>query len=300
MEKIKIVFLGTGSAIPTLSRNHNSVHFNYKNKSFLVDCGEGTQRQIRKAKLNLCKITDILITHFHGDHILGLPGLLHTMSKSGYNKELSIYCPKNSAKTIKNFLDLTQVHDIKYKIKEVEGKFIDNKDFSITSSSLDHDVSCNGYLFEEKDKLRIDKKKLLKYKIKGPEIGKLAAGKNIKFEGKLINYKNLTYLEKGKKISFVFDTKICSNIDKLIKNSDLAVMEGVFLGSTKEGKEISKKYKHLTIEDSAMLSKKNKVKELIISHISQRYEYKEKLLLTEAKKIFKNVKIANDFMTVNL
>lgn len=300
MEKIKIVFLGTGSAIPTLSRNHNSIYFKYKDKNFLVDCGEGTQRQIRKAKLNLCKITDILITHFHGDHILGLPGLLHTMSKSGYNKELLIYCPKNSAKTIKNFLDLTRVHDIKYKIKEVEGKFINNRNFSITSFILDHDVSCNGYLFEEKNKLRIDKKKLSKYNIKGPEIGKLVNGKNITMNGKLINYKNLTYTEKGKKISFIFDTKICKNIDKLIKDSDLAVMEGVFLGSTKEGKEMSKKYKHLTVEDSAMLSKKNKVKELIITHISQRYEFKDNLLLKEAKKIFKNVKIANDFMIVNL
>lgn len=300
MQQMKITFLGTGSAIPTLSRNHNSIHFKYKDRDFLVDCGEGTQRQMRKAKLNLCKITDILITHFHGDHILGLPGLLHTMSKSGYNKELLIYCPKNSAKIIKNFLDLTQVHGINYKIKEVEGKFIDNKYFSITSLGLDHDVSCNGYLFEEKDKLRIDKKKLSKYNIKGSEIGKLTSGKNVNVNGKLINYKDLTYNEKGKKISFIFDTKICKNIDKLIKNSDLAVMEGVFLGSTKEGKEMSKKYKHLTIEESAMLSKKNKVKELIITHISQRYEYKENLLLNEAKKIFKNVKIANDFMIINI
>jgi len=90
MENIKIVFLGTGSAIPTLSRNHNSIYFRYKERNFLVDCGEGTQRQMRKAKLNLCKITDILITHVHGDHIFGLPGLLHTMSKSEYNKKLAI------------------------------------------------------------------------------------------------------------------------------------------------------------------------------------------------------------------
>ena len=300
MDLINVIFLGTGSAIPTLSRNHNAIIFNYKNRNFLVYCGEGTQRQIRKAKLNMCKITDILITHIHGDHIFGLPGLLHTMSKSGYNRELMIYCPKGSGKKIKEFLDITRVHDIDYKIKEVRGKFIDNPYFSISSLALDHDVACNGYIFEEKDRLRINKKKLSKHNIKGKEVGNLIRGKNVKVDGKLIKYKDLTFLEKGRKISFVFDTKYCSNVDKLIKNSDLAIMEGVFLGSTSVGKEMSKRYKHLTLEESVKAGKKGKVKELIISHISQRYEFKEKFLLKEAKKIYKNVRIASDLMKVTI
>jgi ribonuclease Z len=246
----------------------------------------------------MCKISDILITHTHGDHILGLPGLLHTMSKSDYKKQLNIYCPKSAGNIIKKFLKLTGVHDIDYKVIEVSGKFIETDFFSISSLPLKHDISCNGYLFQEKDRLRIDKKKLSKYKIKGEEIGKLVRGKNILLNGKTINYKDLTYLENGRKISFVFDTEICDNINKLIVNSDLAVMEGVFLNSDRGGAD--KKYKHLTIEDTANLCKKNKVKELLISHISQRYEFKENILLKEAKKIFKNVKIANDFMVVNL
>jgi len=300
MEAIDITFLGTGSAIPTISRNHNSIYFKYKERNFLVDCGEGTQRQIRKAKLNVCKITDILITHFHGDHILGLPGLMHTMAKSGYKKELMIYCPKNSGKIIKKYLDITGVYEIKYKINEVSGKFIDNKYFSISALALEHDVVCNGYRFEEKDRLRINKKKLSKLKIAGREIGKLTLGKNVKINGKIINYKNITSLEKGRKVSFVFDTKPCNNVAKLVKGVDLAVMEGVFLGSTTQGKEMAKRYKHLTIEDAANAGKKGEVGELIMSHISQRYEFKEKFLLKEAKKIFKKVRIASDFMKVSL
>lgn len=300
MENIKIVFLGTGSAIPTLSRNHNSIYFRYKERNFLVDCGEGTQRQMRKAKLNLCKITDILITHVHGDHIFGLPGLLHTMSKSEYNKKLAIYCPKNSGKIIKKFLESAGVHEIELNIKEVIGKFIENKNFSISSLELEHDVPCNGYIFEEKDKLRINKKKLLKYNIKGEDIAKIAEGNNIYLNNKKIRYNELTYKEKGRKISFVFDTKICSNVGKLVKDSDLAIVEGVFLGSEEEGKKMSEKYKHLTLEDAAKLCKKNKVKKLIISHISQRYEFKEKLLLKELKKHFKNSDIATDFMTIEI
>lgn len=300
MENIQIVFLGTGSAIPTINRNHNSIYLKYRDRSFLIDCGEGTQRQLRKAKLNICRISDILITHTHGDHVLGLPGLLHTMSKSGYNKQLNIYCPKCSGNVIKKFLKLTGVHDINYKIIEVRGKFIENSFFSISSMPLKHDVICNGYFFQEKDKLRINKEELSKYKISGEEIGKLASGENIFLNGKIINYKTLTYMEKGRKISFIFDTEVCSNINNLIKNSDLAIMEGVFLDSDRESVDNLKKYKHLTVEDTAKLSKKNKVKELIISHISQRYEFKENILLEKAKKIFKNVKIAKDFMAVNL
>ena len=300
MESIDIVFLGTGSMIPTVSRNHNSIYFKYKDRNFLVDCGEGTRRQIRKAKLNMCKITDILITHFHGDHILGLPGLLLSMGKGGYSGELTIYCPKGVGKLIKKFFDLTNVHGVKYKIKEVSGKFIDNPYFSVSALALDHDVACSGYMFEEKDRLRIDKKKLSRYKVAGKEIGKLTMGKNIKINGKTVKYKDVTFLEKGRKLSFVFDTKPCKNVDKLIKGSDVAVMEGVFLGSTDQGNEMAKRYKHLTIEDAARAGKKGKVKELIITHISQRYEFKEKFLLKEAKRIFKRVRIARDLMKLEL
>lgn len=300
METINIVFLGTGSMIPTVSRNHNAVYIKYKERNFLLDCGEGTQRQIRKAGLNACKITDILITHIHGDHILGLPGLLHTMSKSSYEKELMIYCPKGAASVLKKFLNITGVYDIKYKIKEVGGKFIDNPYFSISGLALDHDVPCLGYMFEEKDRLRVNKKKLAKLKIAGREVGKLTMGKNIKVNGKTVRYRDMTNVEKGRKVSFVFDTKPCKNVDKLAKGSDLTVMEGVFLESTTQGKEMAKKYKHMTIEAASKAAKKGKVGQLIISHISQRHEFKEKFLLKEAKKVFKKVKIAKDLMKVKL
>ena len=95
-EKIKLTFLGTGSAIPTARRNHPATLLQYKDENILVDCGEGTQRQFRKAKLNPCKITRILISHWHGDHVLGLPGLLQTLNLNGYNGKLVLYGPKGS------------------------------------------------------------------------------------------------------------------------------------------------------------------------------------------------------------
>ena len=191
---------------------------------------------------------------------------------------------------------------IKIEVKEVKGKFLKTKDFEITALPLDHDAPCNGYLFEEKDKLRIDKEKLKKIKIsaRSPELAKLTMGKNIKVNGKTINYQSLTYKQKGKKISFVLDTKICANAKKLVKNSDLAVMESTFLEESEKGAQLAKEYKHLTAKQAAQIAKQGKAKQLVLTHLSQRYENKEDLLLNEAKKVFPNTTIAEDFTRIEI
>ena len=101
---IKLTFLGTADQIPSADRNHTAILLTYEGENMLVDCGEGTQRQFRKAGLNPCKITKILITHWHGDHVLGLPGLLSTLSLSGYNKKLYIYGPKGTKEYVREML----------------------------------------------------------------------------------------------------------------------------------------------------------------------------------------------------
>ena len=106
---IKLTFLGTSDSIPTEERNHTSILLTYEGENILIDCGEGTQRQIRKAKLNPCKITRILITHWHGDHVLGIPGLLQTLSMSGYNKTLYIYGPEGTKKFMKELLKISHL-----------------------------------------------------------------------------------------------------------------------------------------------------------------------------------------------
>ncbi|MEA3414122.1 MAG: MBL fold metallo-hydrolase, partial [Nanoarchaeota archaeon] len=117
---VKIIFLGTADSIPSKNRNHISVLLNYEGENILFDCGEGTQRQFRKAGLNPCKITKILISHWHGDHILGLPGLLSTLALSGYNKELQIYGPKGIKEKINSMLVLFNFkRDYKIIVKEI-------------------------------------------------------------------------------------------------------------------------------------------------------------------------------------
>ncbi|MEM0465474.1 MAG: ribonuclease Z [Candidatus Pacearchaeota archaeon] len=301
--KITINILGTSSAIPTKTRNHISNLINYKDENILIDCGEGTQRQFRKANLNPCKITRLLITHFHGDHIFGLQGLFQTLALNDYRKTLYIYGPKGTNNFIKKtFSTYINTKRINYKIEEVNGTFFENKDFKLSAISLEHDAPTNGYAFIEKDKIRIDKEKLKKLNLnkRNPELAKLAKGKDIIIDGKKIKAKELIYLQKGKKISFIFDTRLCKNAKKLAKDSDLAIIEASFLHESENGNELAKEYKHLTAKQAAEIAKLNNVKKLVLTHISQRYENKENLLLEEAKRIFQNTIIAEDLMKIEV
>ncbi|MDP2926432.1 MAG: ribonuclease Z [Nanoarchaeota archaeon] len=300
--KINITFLGTASAIPTKTRNHTSILLNYKDENILIDCGEASQRQIRIAKINPCSITRILITHFHGDHVFGLPGLFQTLGLNNYQKKLYIYGPKGIKEFIDNiFKYFITTKKIEYEAIEAHDKFFENKDFELHSIPLDHGCRCQGYIFKEKDKLRINKDKFKKLKIPNtPEITKILKGKSIKINNKIIKPKDLLYKEKGKKISFIFDTRMTESIKKLAKDSDLSIIDSTFLSGSDKGEEKAFEYYHMTSEQAGKIAKQNKVKELILTHFSQRYEHKEKSILDEAKKIFPNTRLAHDFMRIEV
>ncbi|MCL5018619.1 MAG: ribonuclease Z [Candidatus Pacearchaeota archaeon] len=289
---IKLTFLGTSDAIPTAERNHTSILLNYKEENILVDCGEGTQRQFRKAKLNPNKVTRILITHWHGDHVLGIPGILQTLSFSEYNKTLYIYGPLGTKEFMRNLFKTFVFHkNFKIEVEEVSGKFFETDDFYIEAEKMRHGIPCNAYNFVKKGNLRIDKKKLAKTKIQGPILKKLKDGKDIVYQGKKYLAKNLTYTEDGKKVSFVFDTSFNERIVPFVKNSDLLICESTF-GTEMEDR--AEEYKHLTSKQTAEIAKKSNSKKLILTHISQRYSKNPKKILDSAKKIFKNSHLVKD------
>ena len=308
-EKIKLTFLGTGSAIPTARRNHPAMYLQYKNENILIDCGEGTQRQFRKAKLSPCKINKILITHWHGDHVLGLPGLIQTLDLSNCEGELIIYGPKGSKENFKNLLaphlgfywEVSRVNGNKLNIvvKEIdEGKVFETEDFIIDSKKVEHGCPALAYSFTVKEKKRLDKEKLKKLKIpNSPLLGELAKGKIVEIKGKKIDGKRLIYTESAKKITFVMDTKMNDNAIEISKNSDLLVCESTY---SKEEKEIAEKHGHLTSIQSATIAKKAKVKKLILTHLSQRYDEIPKVIVNEAKEIFQNVSSVEDLDKVEI
>ena len=294
MVMVKITFLGTSDQIPSLRRNHFSALLNYNEENILVDCGEGTQRQIRRANLNPCKITRILITHWHGDHILGLPGLLSTLAVSGYNKKLFIYGPKGISKNIFDMLKLFNFHrEYELEVKEVSGKFFDNGDFCLEAQEMKHGIPCNAYSFTKKGQLRIDKDKLKKSGLpEGPLLSKIKEGKDVSYEGKKYKAKDLTYKEEDLKISFVLDTVKNPKIVSFVKNSNLFVSESTFLN---ELEDQAKEHFHMTAGQVGEIAKKAEVKKLALVHLSQRYEADTSFILNEAKKAFgKEVLIPKD------
>ena len=297
--KIKITFLGTADAIPSVKRNHTSILLNYNEENILIDCGEGTQRQFRKARMNPCKVTRILLTHWHGDHVLGLPGLLQTLALSGYNKTLFIYGPVGTKKFMAELVK-TFVYQGNYpiEVKEVDGKVFDAIDFEIKSKKVYHGTPCNAYSFSEKDKFRIDKDKLKKSKLPfGPLLKKLKEGKDVVYEGKKYLAKNLTYKEVGKKVSIVMDTKFDKSIINFVSDSDILISESTF---SSEEEVRAKEYKHMTAGQAGEIAKKSKSKKLFLTHLSQRYEMEPKKILDEAKKVFSNTHLAKDLDVVEI
>jgi ribonuclease Z len=296
---VEITFLGTSCMQPTKERNHPSFLLRFNEENILFDCGEGTQRQLRIAGLKPAKITRLLISHWHGDHVFGIPGLMSSMGADQFAKKLYIYGPKGSKKYLENMLKGFAAKDIiEYEIKEVEkGVFFENDDFCLEAQPLKHSADCIGFAFLEKDRLRINTVKAEKLGLKeGPILGKLQKGESVTFNGKKIKPSDVAYEVKGKKISYIADTLPCTGANKLAKEADVLVSEGTHLDELREKTE---KYMHLTIKDAALIASQNNAKKLVITHLSQRYKSTAEVI-EEARQYFDETVIAEDFMKIKV
>lgn len=299
---MEIIFLGTSCMVPTKERNHTATLLSYKSENILFDCGENTQRQLKVYGISPTKITKILITHWHSDHVLGLPGLIQTLSANSYNKVLEIYGPIGTKNFFNKILStyILRGEEIKIKITEIKknGIFFENKDYSLNAVKLKHNAHpCLAYSFIEKDTRKINTAYTKKFGlVRHPLLGKLQKGKNITYKGKKIKAEKATFLKKGKKITLILDTLLCDSCFEIAKNSDLLICEATYLEKLKDK---AKEYKHLTAKQAASIAKKSNVKKLILTHFSPRYKNTADLK-KEAQKIFKNVICAKDFTKIKV
>ena len=296
---MQLIFLGTSSMVPTKERNHTSLYLNVNGEGILFDCGEGTQRQIKIAGIKPSSIKKLFISHWHGDHVLGIPGLIETLGHNEYKETLEVYGPKGTEKNIKSMLSFfSTISKIKYNVTEMENEnTVKCKEYEIKSYLLDHIVPCLGYTFTESDKLRIKKEFLKENKIpEGPHLKKLQSGKDFDWEGKKIKVSEATTKIKGKSLGFIFDTKLTDNCYQIAENKDILVSESTFSNKYKENAE---KFKHLTSVQAGIIAKESNVKKLYLTHFSQRFK-ETKEILREAKKEFSNTVISEDFMKVNI
>ena len=294
---IRLTILGCHSATPRAKAYPTSQYLEINNHHFLIDCGEGTQRQMRKYKVGFSKINHIFISHLHGDHFFGLIGLISTLGLLGRERELHIFGPKDIKKMTLMQLKITQSH-AKFPIQfhELSSKesevILDDDKVTVKTIPLKHRIYTNGYLFIEKEKpknLHIDNIKNY------PEIDRadylnIKAGKDIVLpSGEVVPNSELT-LPPKKTLRFAFcsDTAYKPNIVPLLRNVDLLYHEATFLD---DRKDLAKKTMHATTKQAATIAKDANVKRLILGHYSGRYknisEFKE-----EAQSVFTNTHLA--------
>ena len=296
---MEIIFLGTSCMVPTKERNHVGVLLKYKNQGILFDCGEGIQRQIKIAGLKLTAVTKILISHWHGDHVLGLPGLISSLGASEYSGMLEIYGPKGTKQRLNKLFDaLAFDNRVEMKIEEIKpGKFFENKEFELHAYKLDHKIETLGYSFVEKDAYKIIMSKAKKLGIKeGPLVGKLKRGETVTANGKKVKPEDVSKVEEGKKIAIIADTLFCRGCLDAAKNADILISEACYCSDLKEKAE---NYKHLTSQEAAQIASRSGAEKLVLTHFSARYKDTSDIL-KEAKEIFQNVVCAEDFMKIKI
>ncbi|EKY8304822.1 ribonuclease Z [Listeria monocytogenes] len=298
---MELVFLGTGAGVPSRGRNVTSIALsmlNERNVIWLFDCGEATQHQIMRSQIKLSKLEKIFITHLHGDHIFGLPGLLSSRSFQGGESDLTIYGPVGITEYVETSLRLSGTR-LTYKIifNEIEpGLIFEDKMFSITVDELDHGLRSFGYRIVEKDKPgALNADKLIDDGVEpGPIFQKIKKGETVTLaDGSVINGKDyIDEPQKGKIISIFGDTKATASELELALNADVLVHEATFEG---DKEKLAGEYMHSTTLQAASLAKKANVKKLILTHISSRYDRDaSKELLIEAQSVFENTEIAYD------
>lgn len=298
MDKFDIHILGCGSALPTMRHNPSSQIIDIRDKLFMVDCGEGTQLQLRKSRLRFGRLNHIFISHMHGDHCFGLIGLISTLALLGRNGDLTIHAVADMETILRPQLDYF-CRELPFEVivkpfdPSVSEIIYEDRSVSVKTIPLNHRIPCAGFLFREKEKERHLISDMIKfYNIPVKELANIKKGANfITEEGKVIPNKNLTRpADAVRSYAYCSDTAYDEKIVPIIKDVDLLYHESTFSHADKVR---AKNTGHSTAVDAANIAKLANVKKLMLGHFSSRYT-DNNILLKEAQEIFVNTILANE------
>ena len=305
---MNVLFLGTGAGIPAKARNVTSIALQLleeRKAIWLFDCGEATQHQILHTPIKPRKIEKIFITHLHGDHIYGLPGLISSRSFQGGEDLLTIYGPKGLEEFVRTTLTVSQTH-LTYPIEFVEigeGTVFEDHQFKVIAKKLDHGIESYGYRVVEKDlpgALLVHKLEKLTIK-PGPIYQKIKDGQQVELEdGQILDGKDfLGPSQKGRIITILGDTRYIAASVELALDADLLIHEATF---SETDEQLAHDYYHSTTKQAAMVAKQSNAKKLMLTHISSRYQSEVDLanLEKEAQAVFPLSYLAADFMKIEI
>lgn len=299
---MELIFLGTGAGMPSKERNVSAIALSLLqdlNSIWLFDCGEATQHQILHTTIKPRKINKVFISHLHGDHIFGLPGFLSSRSFQGGSAPCTVYGPKGIKQYIETSLQISCSH-LSYPLHIIEfttGKIYEDDWFIVECKKLDHGIPSYGFRVTEKDKqgeLLVDKLKDAGIK-PGPIYRDIKEQEQTTLDdGQVILRKDfIGDNKKGRVIAILGDTRHTDQNRSFVENADVLVHEATF---THDQKQLAKEYFHSTTTQAATLAKESSVKQLVLTHISARYQKDDySSLLQEAQDIFPKTNLAKDF-----
>lgn len=269
----ELVVLGTASQAPTRTRNHNGYFLRWDSEGILFDPGEGTQRQMVFAGVTATQVSRICVTHFHGDHCLGLPGVIQRMSLDQVAHPVDAYFPAESAEVFRGLRHATLFHDRadirEHPVEAPGGVITATKDWTLEARPLDHLVPAVGYRLVEPDGRRMLPGRLAEHGIAGADVRRLIEAGSIMTPNGSVLLDQVSEARPGQKFAFIMDTRLCDAVFELAEGTDMLVCESTFAAADAR---LAAEYGHLTAGQAGRIAEESGARLLVLTHFSQRYD----------------------------
>ncbi|MCV7361473.1 ribonuclease Z [Mycolicibacterium neworleansense] len=268
----ELIVLGTASQVPTRHRNHNGYLLRWDGEGLLFDPGEGTQRQLLLAGVSASAVTRLCLTHFHGDHCLGVPGVLQRLSLDGATHPLHAYYPASGQEYFTRLRHASLFHDtldVREHPISADGPVADGAFGRLEVRELDHSVPSIGYRLVEADGRRIVPELLASFGIAGPAVGALQTTGAARVGDREVRLSDVSEPRRGQRVAFIMDTRLCDAAFALAQDVDMLVIEATFLHADTE---LASRYGHLTARQAGRIAAESNVRRLVLTHFSQRYD----------------------------
>ncbi|HEX7746813.1 MAG TPA: ribonuclease Z [Micromonosporaceae bacterium] len=300
MSTRELVVLGTASQVPTRARNQNGYLLRWDGEGLLFDPGEGTQRQMLRAGVAATDLTRICLTHFHGDHCLGLPGVIQRLSLDRVAHPVTAHFPAVDAeffRRLRHASSFYETAEVREEPIRYDGQIVDTTAGPLQARRLQHPTEAYGYRLVEPDGRRMLPERLAAYGIAGPAIGELQRAGHLDVAGRRVTVDEVSEPRRGQRFAFVMDTALCDNVYALADGADLLVIESTFLD---EDRDLAEHYCHLTAGQAARAAAESNVRTLVLTHFSQRYQEPERFVAEARQHFAGELVVAEDLARVRV